>query len=53
VKAAGGHLKKLDDRSTPMVFIGYEFGTKAYMFYNPVSKRVHISRDIVFDEGRA
>jgi len=53
VKVAGGHLKKLDDRSTPMVFIGYEVGTKAYRFYNPVSKRVHISRDVVFDEGRA
>jgi len=38
VKAAGGHLKKLDDRSTPMVFIGYETGTKAYRFYNRVSK---------------
>ena len=53
VKVAGGHLKKLDDRSTPMVFIGYEVGSKAYRFYNPVSKRVHISRDAVFDEGRA
>ena len=23
VKVVGGHLKKLDDRSTPMIFIGY------------------------------
>ncbi|KAG8064903.1 hypothetical protein GUJ93_ZPchr0004g39485 [Zizania palustris] len=53
VKVAGDHLKKLDDRSVPMVFIGYEEGTKAYRFFNPKTKRVHISRDAVFDEGRS
>jgi len=52
VKATGGHRSKLDDRSTPMVFIGYEPGSKAYRFYNPNTDRVHISRDAVFDEGR-
>lgn len=41
VKAAGDHLRKLDDRSTPMVCIGYE------------CDRVHVSRDVVFDEGHA
>jgi hypothetical protein len=51
VKNAGGHLRKLDDRSTPMVFIGYELGTKAYWLYNPVTDRVHVSRDVVFEEG--
>jgi hypothetical protein len=53
VKVAGGHLRKLDDRSTPMVLIGYEPGTKAYRLYNPVTDRVHVSRDVVFEEGRA
>jgi transposase InsO family protein len=53
VKNTGGHLRKLDDRSTPMVFIGYEPGSKAYRLYNPVADRVVVSRDVVFEEGRA
>jgi hypothetical protein len=53
VQNTGGHLRKLDDRSTPMVFIGYKPGTKAYRLYNPVTDRVHVSRDVVFEEGRA
>ena len=53
VKVAGGYQHKLDDRSTPMAFIGYEPGTKAYRFYNPSTGRVCISRDAVFEEGKA
>jgi hypothetical protein len=53
VKTVGGHLRKLDDRSTPMVFIGYESGTKEYRLYNSVTDCVHVSRDVVFEEGRA
>ena len=30
--------------------IGYETGSKAYRMYDPVAKRVHVSRDVVFDE---
>lgn len=33
-----------------MVFIGYEIGSKAYRMYDPVTKRLHVSRDVVFDE---
>jgi len=33
-----------------MVFIGYETGSKAYKMYNPVSKRLQVSRDVIFDE---
>ena len=28
-------LTKLEDRSTPMVFLGYAEGTKAYRLYDP------------------
>lgn len=45
------HLKKLEDRSKPMVFIGHEEGSKAYRVYDPVEERVHITRDVVFDEA--
>ena len=33
-----------------MIFIGYEAGTKGYRAYDPVTQRVHITRDAVFDE---
>jgi transposase InsO family protein len=44
--------KKLDDRSLRTVFIGYENGrSKAWRVYDPVAKRVHITRDAIFDEA--
>ena len=49
-KIFGGHLKKLDLRSKPMVFIGYVIGSKAYKFYDPDSRKVEISRDVIFEE---
>jgi hypothetical protein len=53
VKQGAKHLSKLEDRSTPMVFIGYEHGSKAWRFYNPAIKRVVVSHDAVFEESRA
>jgi hypothetical protein len=47
VKNASKHLAKLVDRSIPMVFMGYEPGTKAYHFYDPATMRICISRDAV------
>ena len=43
-------LTKLEDRSTPMVLLGYEEGTKAYWLYDPRGGKVVVSRDILFDE---
>jgi hypothetical protein len=34
-----------------MVLLGYEPGSKAYHLYDPAGGRVHVSRDIVFDEN--
>jgi hypothetical protein len=45
-------LRKLDDRGEAGVFIGYAEGAKAYRVFDPVSQRVRVSRDVVFDEGR-
>lgn len=50
VKNVKPHLKKLEDRSTPMVFVGYEAGSKAYRVFDPVTDRVHVTRDVIFDE---
>jgi hypothetical protein len=42
------HLKKLEERGRKMIFISYESGSKAYHAYNPITKRVHVIRDVVF-----
>jgi hypothetical protein len=47
-----GHISKLDDRSTPGVFIGYAEGLKACRFLDPETQRVRTTHDVVFDEGR-
>jgi hypothetical protein len=47
-----GHISKLDDRSTPGVFIGYTESSKAYRIPDPGIQRVRTTRDVVFDEGR-
>jgi hypothetical protein len=51
VKVTKPNLGKLEDRSVPMVFLGYEAGSKAYRLFDPDARRVVISRDVVFDEG--
>jgi hypothetical protein len=47
-----GHISKLDDRSTPRVFIGYAEGSKAYHILDPGTQRVRTTCDVVFNEGR-
>jgi hypothetical protein len=51
VKNTKPNLSKLDDRGCMMIFTGYEQGTKAYRVYDPVMKKVHITRDVLFDEA--
>ena len=50
VKAMKPHMKKLDDHGTPVVFIGYEPGAKAWRFYDPTMHDAVVSSDAVFDE---
>ena len=45
------HVGKLNDRSSSGIFIGYVEGAKAYHVLDPVTRRVHVACDIVFDEG--
>jgi hypothetical protein len=47
-----GHIGKIDDRSTPGVFIGYAEGSKAYCILDPGTQHVRTTRDVVFNEGR-
>lgn len=53
VKMVGLGLKKLSDRSNKMVFIGYESGTKGYRFFDPSTKKLVISRDVIFYEKQS
>ena len=53
VKNTKPHLSKLEDRSTPMVLLGYAEGTKAYRLYDPRRGKVLISRDVMFDKKAA
>ncbi|GKA41574.1 retrovirus-related pol polyprotein from transposon TNT 1-94, partial [Tanacetum coccineum] len=41
---------KLDDRSEKHVFVGYDKQSKGYKLYNPVTRKVVVSRDVEFDE---
>jgi hypothetical protein len=50
VKNTRPHLPKLDDKSKPMIFVGYEAGSMAYRAYDLATRWLHITRDVVFDE---
>ena len=41
--------KKLQDKSAAMIMVGYH-PTRAYRFYNTVTNKIYISRDVVLDE---
>ena len=45
-------VSKLEDRSTLMILIGYECGTKAYRCLDPMNFKVTISRDVIFEESQ-
>lgn len=45
------HLKKLDDRSAPYVYLGVEEGSKAHRLFDPRCGRIHVSRDVIFEEN--
>ncbi|CAA7032829.1 unnamed protein product [Microthlaspi erraticum] len=43
---------KLDDKSVKCVLLGYNSESKAYKMYDPVEKKIHISRDVIFEEEK-
>ena len=51
VKTISGNLKKLEDRSKLMVLIGYEKGSKSYSVYDPFTGKIHLTRDVIFEES--
>ena len=53
VKINAPHLRKLNDRSRMVINLGTEPGSKAYRLYDPVTKKIIISRDVVCDENKS
>ncbi|GJV97681.1 zinc finger, CCHC-type containing protein [Tanacetum coccineum] len=50
-KVPSQHLTKLDDRSTRMVYLGNEQGSKAYRLFDPTTQKICVSRDVKFKEN--
>ena len=50
-KVTTPHMEKLDYRSHMMVYLGVEDGSKAHHLYNPRQNKIHISRDVKFEEN--
>ena len=44
--------KKLEDKSLKCVFLGVSETFKAYKLYDPLTKKVVVSRDVIFDENQ-
>ena len=44
--------KKLEDKSLKCVFLGVSETSKAYKLYDPLTKKVVVSRDVIFDENQ-
>ena len=44
---------KLDDKSLSCVLLGISEESKAYRLYNPVSQKILVSRDVVFEEYKS
>ena len=41
---------KLDPKAKKCVFVGYSIEQKGYKCYNPLTRQVRVSKDVVFDE---
>lgn len=53
MKVPSTHLKKLDDRSKCVVYLGKDPGTKAHRLVDPNDNKVYVSRDVMFEEDKA
>lgn len=42
--------KKMDDKGQKCIFLGLSDKSKAYCLFNPITKKIVISREIIFDE---
>ena len=52
VKTAKPYIKNFDDKSQKMVYFGIEDKTKAHRLYDPQHEKIHLSRNVVFEEEK-
>ena len=45
--------EKLDDHGQKCIFIRYNEESKAYKLYNPLTDKVVVSRDVIFNEDKS
>jgi hypothetical protein len=43
---------KLDDKNEKCIFFGYSYRRMGYKLYNLITKKVIISRDVIFEEDK-
>ncbi|GJZ42978.1 ribonuclease H-like domain, reverse transcriptase, RNA-dependent DNA polymerase [Tanacetum coccineum] len=51
-KVPSQRLTKIDDRSSRMVYLGNEQGSKAYRLFNPTTQKICVSRDVKFKKNK-
>ena len=44
---------KLDDKSEKCIFVGYGDRRMGYKLYNPITKNMIMSRDVIFEEDKS
>ena len=44
---------KLDDKAVKCIFVGYSAESKGYRLYNPTTRKIFVSRDVIFSENSA
>ena len=45
------YREKFDEKGEKLIFIGYNDESKGYRLFNPKTKKLVISRDVIFDEA--
>jgi hypothetical protein len=51
-KIPNARRTKLDDKSEKCIFVGYGDKRMGYKLYNPITKKVIMSRDVIFEEDK-
>lgn len=51
VHVPDANRRKLDDKSTECIFLGFSDESKAYRMYNKATKKIIVSRDVIFMEA--
>ncbi|KAJ6902219.1 Retrovirus-related Pol polyprotein from transposon TNT 1-94 [Populus alba x Populus x berolinensis] len=52
-KIPDARRRKLDDKSEQCIFVGYGERRMGYRLYNPITKKVITSRDVIFEEDKS